>query len=140
MEPDTHSITLNWTDTNDVDKSTVSYAIAWKDFTNGSKNGCNITTNNYYVIEKLEACVTFEVSVWGLYGNCSEDCEIFEVSVCAFNESYNISEAAITNATTLPDGKWAVTCRLMTCAYTTSYSECIQYSHQLKFLLQISHI
>jgi hypothetical protein len=50
------------------------------------------------------------------------------------------SEVAITNVTTLPDSKWHVTCRFMACAYTTSYSECIQYSHQLELLLQISYI
>ena len=140
MEANSHSITLNWTDTNNVDNSNVSYAITWKDITDGSKNGCAIATNNSYVINNLEACVTFEVSVRGLYGTCSEECETFEVSVCASYESCNVSEAAIGNATTLSDGKWHVMCRFMTCAYTTSYSECIQYSHQLKFSLQISHI
>jgi len=137
VETDSQSITLSWNDTNVVENYTASYVIAWEDITDGSKNGCNITTNNSYVIHSLEACVTFEVSVSGFYGNCSEDCATL---VSDLNENCNVSEAAITNATTRSDGKWHVMCRFMTCAYTTSYSECIQYSHQLKLLLQISYI
>jgi hypothetical protein len=115
-----HTIKLSWNKSNGDENCTVSYAIAWKDIRDGSRNGSNVTTNNSYVIVSLEACVTFEVSVSALYVNCSE------------------SEAAITNVTTLPDGKWHVTCRFMACAYTISYSACIQYSHQLNLLLQIS--
>jgi hypothetical protein len=55
-------------------------------------------------------------------------------------ENGSRSEPTITNATTLPDGKWHVMYRFMACTYTTSYSECVEYSHQLKLLLQISYI
>jgi hypothetical protein len=68
----------------------VSYAIAWKDFTDESRNGSNVTEDNVFVIDSLEACVTYEVSVSALCENCSE------------------SEAAFKNATTLPFGKWHV--------------------------------
>ena len=94
----------------------------WKDIIDGSRNGSNVTENKDFVIDSLEACVTFEVSVSALDVNCSE------------------SEPAIANVTTLPDGKWHVMCSFMSCSYTTSYSDCIQHSHQLKLLLQISYI
>ena len=105
VEADSHTITLSWNNTNDIEDCNLIYVIAWKDTTDGSKNGCTFTTNNSYVINSLEACVTFKVSVSGLCGNCSEACQTFEASVSALYESCNVSEAAITNATTLPDGK-----------------------------------
>ena len=87
LEADSHTITLSWNNTNEDENCTVSYIIAWKDIIDGSRNGSNVTENNVIVIDSLEACVTFEVSVSVLDVNCSE------------------SEAAITNVTTLPDGK-----------------------------------
>jgi hypothetical protein len=129
VEADSHTITLSWNNTNEDENCTVSYSIAWKDITDGSRNGSDITANNSYVIHSLEACVTFEVSVSALCINCSES----EVNCSEV-------EAAVTKVATLPDGKWHVMCRYMACAYITSYSECIQYSHQLKLLLKISYI
>lgn len=97
--PGTHSIELHWIYSREDENCTVSYAIAWKDFTDESRNGSNVTEDNLYVIDSLEACVTYEVSVSALYVNGNE------------------SEAAFTNATTLPVGKWHVMCRFMSCAY-----------------------
>lgn len=96
-EPHSHSIQLDWQceDGNSI----ANYTIAWKDFTDESRNGRDVTYNCSYVIESLEACVTFEISVSALYVNGSE------------------SEAAFINATTLPDGKWHVMYRFMACAY-----------------------
>ena len=117
VEADSHTITLSWNNTNDIEDCNLIYVIAWKDTTDGSKNGCTFTTNNSYVINSLEACVTFKVSVSGLCGNCSEACEKLEASFSALYGSCNVSETAITDATTCPDGKWHVMCRFMVCAY-----------------------
>jgi len=97
--PYSDSIRLDWIYSCEDENSTVNYAIAWKDFTDESRNGSNVTENCFYVIEGLVACVTFEISVSALYENGSE------------------SEAAFINATTLPVGKWHVMYRFMACAY-----------------------
>jgi hypothetical protein len=118
--PDTHSINASWINPCEEDNCTVIYTITWKDFADESRNGNESTTNNTYVIENLEACVKFEVSVSVLCVNSSEP------------------ETESKNVTTLADGK----CHVMSifCTYTTFYFECIQYANQLKFLLQISYI
>jgi len=113
VEADSHTITLSWNDTNDAKDCDVSYAIVWKDITDGSKNGCIIATNNSYVIDSLEACVTFNISVSGFCRNCNEACETLE----AADESCEVSEPAIANASTFADGKWHVICRFMVCAF-----------------------
>ena len=120
LEPDTNSINVSWINPYEEENCNVNYTIMWKDFTDESRNGSDFTENNNYVIDSLEACVTFEVSVSALCVDSGE------------------SETETANVTTLADGKWHVMCRF--CTYTTFYSECIQYSHQLKFLLQISYI
>jgi hypothetical protein len=76
----------------------VSYDIAWK---SGSRSDTVNTTDNFFVIEELDACVTFEVSVTV---NCIE-----------------LAVLNTTNVTTLSDGKWLVMCRFIACACTTSY-------------------
>jgi hypothetical protein len=121
-EAESHTIKLSWTNPDEEDNFNVRYAIEWKDITDGSKNGNDDTNNRHYDIQNLEACVTFTISVSVVYENGSR------------------SEAAITNVKTLPDGKWHVMYRFMTCTCTTSYSELIEYSHQLKLLLQILYI
>jgi hypothetical protein len=95
LDADSHSITLSWENTNKKnEKCIASYAIAWN-ITDGSINGSNTTTETFYVIESLEACVTFEISVSALYVNGI------------------VSEPAVTKGTTLPEGKWHVMCRFM---------------------------
>jgi hypothetical protein len=120
VEPDINSIKLSWINPYEEEKCSVNYTITWKEFTVESRNGSDSTVNDSYVIDSLEACVTYEVSVSAL---CVES---------------NKTETEIANVTTLADGKWHVMCRF--CTYTTFYSECIQYSHQQKFLLQKSYI
>jgi len=155
--PDTHSISLSWIHSNESENCNGSYAIVWEDVADGSRNCSGFLNNNSYVIDNLEACVTFDIYDHDVScnesdgsRNCSgfsniityvidnlEACVTFDIYVR--DVSCNESEAEIKNVTTLPDGKWHVMCRFMACAYTTSYSECIQYSHQLKLLLQISY-
>ena len=122
VETDSNSIKLSWINSTEDENCTADYTIEWKNITDGKRNGCDITGNKSCVIEGLEACVTFEVSVSALCVN------------------KDVSELGITYVTTLPVGKWQVMCRFMACMYTTSSSEGIEYSHQLKILLQISCI
>jgi hypothetical protein len=104
VEPDSHSIKLSWINSYEYENCSVSYAVAWKDIKDGSRNGSDVTQNNFYVIDSLEACLTLEGSDSALCVNCCE------------------SEAAVINVTTLPAGKWHVMCGFMACAYNTSYS------------------
>ena len=84
-EPDSHSITLKWNKICGDENYTVSYDIVWED---RRKEGSIITTHNYFVIDSLEAYVTYEVSV---SVNCSES-------------GAEISK--VTKVTTIPAGKW----------------------------------
>jgi hypothetical protein len=86
---DSHTINLTWIEPTEVENCNMTdeYAIEWKDSTDGSRNGSGVTNYTYYIIDNLEACVTFEVSLSVLCENGSR------------------SEPTITNATTLPDGK-----------------------------------
>jgi hypothetical protein len=119
---DSRTIKLSWSNSNEDENCTGNYDIEWKDITDGSRNGSANTTNNTYVIDDLEACITLQISVIVVDESCIDP------------------EPAFINVTRRTDGKWHVICRFMTCACTTSYSECIQYSHQLKLLFQISYV
>jgi hypothetical protein len=85
VNEDSHSITLNWTNPSENDNCTSHYVIEWKAITYESSNiSSNIT---FFVIEGLEACVNYEVSV---------------IVVGVDN---NTSEPEVRNVTTLTDGK-----------------------------------
>jgi hypothetical protein len=87
-EPDSHTINLTWTKPTQNGNCVVHYAIEWKAIADGSRNRNNsFTENEFYVIDNLEAC------------------ETYEVSVSAVNENNNTSEADVTNITTLADCK-----------------------------------
>ena len=60
VEPDSHTITVIWNNTNGDEKCFVIYYIVWKD---GRRMGSGIRTNNVFVIDSLEACVSYEVTV-----------------------------------------------------------------------------
>ena len=58
--PGPHNLTVIWNNTNADEKFFVIYSIVWND---GRRLGFGITTNNYFVIDSLEACVAYEVTV-----------------------------------------------------------------------------
>jgi hypothetical protein len=85
---DSHGLTLNWTKSNESDACIKHYVIEWKATVyENSSRGCNITKEESYIIEGLEACVNYEVSV------------------TAVSSNDNISEPEVRNVTTLTDGK-----------------------------------
>lgn len=85
---DSHTITLNWTKPSKNDSCIKYYVIEWKaTIYESSSNGSNTTDKEFFVIEGLEACVNYEVSVW------------------AMNNNNNTSEPEVRNVTTLTDGK-----------------------------------
>ena len=87
VEEDSHSIRLNWIKPVENGNCAVAYDIEWKAITEGSRTDSNVTEDEFYVIENLEACVTYEVSVR------------------ARNSYSNTSDAEMKNVTTRPDGK-----------------------------------
>jgi hypothetical protein len=70
VETDSHSLKLSWINIHDDENCTVIYVVAWRDITDGGEIGSNITENISFIIDSLEACVTFEVSVSALCVNC----------------------------------------------------------------------
>jgi hypothetical protein len=86
-EADSHTIKLRWTKPTENGNCVFRYAIEWKALEDGSRNGRSVTENEFYVIDSLEAC------------------ETYEVSVNAVNENNNTSETDVTNIRTLADGK-----------------------------------
>ena len=85
VEPGPHNITVIWNTTNADETCIVVYSIVWED---GSRLGCGNTTNNYFVIDSLGACVTYDVTV-----NVS----------CVYSGA---ETKHVPNVTTLPAGKW----------------------------------
>lgn len=106
---DSHKITLNWTRPSGNDDCDISYGIDWRRaITNESRNHTD-TEEEFCVIEGLDACVMYEVSV---------------TAMIAKNLS---SEAEVKNVTTLPDGKWQLICRSL--AYTCTSSPSLSHFH-----------
>jgi hypothetical protein len=85
---DSHDLILNWTKPSESDACIERFVIEWKPivYENSSKSS-NITTEEFFVIEGLEACVDYEVFVM------------------AMDKNNNISEPEVRNVTTLTDGK-----------------------------------
>jgi hypothetical protein len=85
---DSHNITLNWTKPSKNDSCIKHYVIEWKaTIYENSSSGNDITEEEEFVIEGLEACVNYEVSVRAVDNNT------------------NISEPEVKNVTTLTDGR-----------------------------------
>jgi hypothetical protein len=83
-----HTITLNWTNPSKNDFCIKHYVIEWRaTIYESSMNGSNTTEEESFVIERLEACVNYEVFVR------------------AVDNNNNISEPEVRNVTTLTDGK-----------------------------------
>jgi hypothetical protein len=79
---DSHDITLNWTKPSKKDSCIKHYVIEWKaTIYESSSNGSANTKEEFFVIEGLEACVNYEVSVR------------------AVDKNNNISEPEIRNVT-----------------------------------------
>ena len=85
LEPVSRNIIIRWFNRNGNENCIVNYTINWED---GRREGSGNTTDNYFVIDSLAACVTFEVSV---SVKCSESGTVITY---------------LTNVTTLPEGKW----------------------------------
>lgn len=82
-----HAITLNWTKPSKNDSCIARYVIEWKATMYENSSNDSHTTKEFFVIEGLEACVNYEVSVR------------------AMDNNNNISEPEVRNVTTLTDGK-----------------------------------
>jgi hypothetical protein len=85
---DSHDLTLNWTKPSESDACIEYFVIEWKSIAyKNSSEGSSNTTEEFFVIEDLEACVDYEVSV------------------TAVDKNKNNSEPEVRNVTTLTDGK-----------------------------------
>jgi hypothetical protein len=84
---DSHTITLNWTKPSKNDSCIKHYVIEWKATIYESSSNNSKTTEEFFVIEGLEACVNYEVSV------------------SAMDNNYTTSEPEFRTVTTLTDGK-----------------------------------
>ncbi|XP_023701529.1 receptor-type tyrosine-protein phosphatase H isoform X4 [Cryptotermes secundus] len=80
-----HAITLNWTNPSKNDSCVTHYVIEWKSTMYENSSNGSRTTKEFFVIEGLEACVNYEVSVRAMDSNT------------------NISEPEVRNVTTLTD-------------------------------------
>ena len=64
LEPGSHNITVNWKKPNEDSYCVTHYVIYWKHTLSGSNDTKIVSSDkNTYVIEPLDACVLYEVSV-----------------------------------------------------------------------------
>jgi len=64
LEPGSHNITVNWNKPNNDSYCVTQYVIEWKHALSGIVNTKTVSSEeNFDVIEDLDACVEYEVSV-----------------------------------------------------------------------------
>jgi hypothetical protein len=101
VNPYSHEIILNWTNPSGSGSCINKYVIEWKAITYENDIQSVIIQEKFYIIQGLNAC------------------KIYEVSVEAKNVNNDSSGAEVKNVTTLTDGKWLLICRSMACTYAT---------------------